>query len=31
MVGLSCLTNLFAALVLTAFNGALYEKFSPID
>lgn len=31
MVGLSCLTNLFAALALTAFNGALYEKFSPID
>jgi hypothetical protein len=30
-VGLSCLTNLFAALALTAFNGALYEKFSPID
>jgi hypothetical protein len=31
MVGLSCLTNLFAAFALTAFNGALYEKFSPID
>jgi len=31
IVGLSCLTNLFAALALTAFNGALYEKFSPID
>jgi hypothetical protein len=31
MVGLACLTNLFAALALTAFNGALYEKFSPID
>jgi hypothetical protein len=31
MVGLSCLTNLFAALALTAFNGTLYEKFSPID
>jgi len=31
MIGLSCLTNLFVALALTAFNGALYEKFSPID
>jgi hypothetical protein len=31
MVGLACLTNLFAAFALTAFNGALYEKFSPID
>jgi hypothetical protein len=31
MVGLACLTNFFAALALTAFNGALYEKFSPIE
>ena len=31
MVGLASLTNFFAALALTAFNGALYEKFSPIE
>lgn len=30
-VGLGCLTNLFMALMLTAFNGTLYERFSPID
>lgn len=30
-LGLACLTNLFVALALTAFNSALYENFSPID
>jgi hypothetical protein len=28
MVGLGISNELFAALALTAFNGALYEKFS---